>query len=318
MAVNAITDYELNRETKMRLTGLHLLITYRCTQECDHCFLWGSPRQSGAMSSGIIRHILAEAESLGTVAWIYFEGGEPFLYRNRLLEGVRRAAGMGFRVGIVTNAYWAKDLKNAVESLDPFAGLVQDLSISSDFYHREEQPGKLAANALEAAKRLGIRADTISVARPFDAMERLSECESAVMYRGRAMERLAMGVPLHPWTEFTQCPHEDLDEPERLHVDCFGNLHICQGISVGNLLRSSLSRICKSFDPDLHPIIGPLHSGGPVKLVRYYGLSHSEAYADACHLCYEARGLLREGFPQILGPDQMYGVAGRQPRNQPS
>jgi hypothetical protein len=265
------------------------------------------------MSSGIIRHILKEAGSPGSVKWIYFEGGEPFLYRNRLLEGVRQAAEMGFLVGIVTNAYWATDPQSALESLDPFAGLVQDLSISTDFYHREEVPGRLAANALKAAERVGIRSDTISVAPPCTAMEKPPESESAVMYRGRAAERLAIGAPLRPWTEFTQCPHEDLDEPGRLHVDCFGNLHICQGISVGNLLRSSLSGICQSFDPDLHPIAGRLLAGGPVGLVRAYDLSHGEAYADACHLCYEARKSLRERFPEILGPDQMYGVAGCRP-----
>ena len=34
----------------MKLTGLHLLLTYQCTFECDHCFVFGSPAQTGVMT----------------------------------------------------------------------------------------------------------------------------------------------------------------------------------------------------------------------------------------------------------------------------
>jgi hypothetical protein len=53
-----------------------------------------------------------------------------------------------------------------------------------------------------------------------------------------------------------------------------------------------------------------LLNGGPVALVTEYGLPHEADYADACHLCYEARTALRPRMPAILGPDQMYGVKG--------
>jgi hypothetical protein len=55
-------------------------------------------------------------------------------------------------------------------------------------------------------------------------------------------------------------------------------------------------------------VIGPLLAGGPAELVRRYDLPREECYADACHLCYEARRALRDRFPEILTPDQMYGV----------
>jgi hypothetical protein len=130
------------------------------------------------------------------------------------------------------------------------------------------------------------------------------------MYRGRAAETLAPEARQQPWDQFTACPHEDLREPGRLHVDPFGHLHICQGISVGNLFQRPLKEICETYDPDSHPITGPLLAGGPAELVRRYGLPHQEGYADACHLCYESRRALRERFPEILVPDQMYGGGG--------
>jgi hypothetical protein len=41
---------------------------------------------------------------------------------------------------------------------------------------------------------------------------------------------------------------------------------------------------------------------------EFNGCPHEDAYADACHFCYEARRALRTRFPEILTPDQMYGV----------
>jgi hypothetical protein len=96
-----------------------------------------------------------------------------------------------------------------------------------------------------------------------------------------------------------------------LHVDPFGNVHICHGISLGNLFQRPLREICDSYIPDSHPIIGPLLEYGPTELVKRYGLRHRERYADACHLCCEAYRTLRKRFPEILVPDQMYGLVDR-------
>jgi hypothetical protein len=117
-------------------------------------------------------------------------------------------------------------------------------------------------------------------------------------------------APRRPWTEFGECPHEDLREPGRVHVDPLGYVHICQGLALGNVFRTELREICAAYDPDAHPLVGPLLAGGPAELRRRYELPGEEAYADACHLCYEMRRALRARFPEILAPDQMYGVAG--------
>ncbi|MBI5564331.1 MAG: radical SAM protein [Chloroflexi bacterium] len=297
----------------MKLSGLHLLLTYQCTFECDHCFVWGSPRQSGVMTLENIRHILSEARDLGTIESIYFEGGEPFLYYAVLLEGVRLAKQQGYAVGVVSNSYWATSVEDALAWLKPLAGLIDDLSISSDEYHFDEQLSQQARNARTAADRLGIPIGVISVAQPATAeaaaiVGQLPEGESGVMYRGRAAVKLIDRAPRRPWTEFTACPHEDLREPGRVHVDPFGNLHTCQGIVIGNLFDTPLKDICEAYDPDAHPIAGPLLRGGPVELVRQYNVPHDSAYADACHLCYEARLALRDRFEKILAPDQVYGV----------
>jgi hypothetical protein len=297
----------------MRLTGLHFLVTYQCNLECDHCFVWGGPQQSGVFTIGQISYVLRQAKDLGGITSIYFEGGEPFLYYPVLARGVKEAAALGFDVGIVSNAYWATSVEDAREWLRPFAGLVQDLSVSSDLYHSEETLSRQARNATQAAQDLGIPVGAISIAQPdqldrVGAVGQLPQDETAVMYRGRAAAKLASRAVLYPWVRFDACPYEDLREPGRVHLDPFGYMHLCQGISIGNLFQDPLGEICAGYRPDEHPIAGPLLAGGPAELVRRYDLPHGTAYADACHLCYLARQELRARFPHLLLPDQLYGV----------
>jgi hypothetical protein len=301
-------------KTPPPLSGLHLLLTYQCTFKCDHCFVWGGPYQTGTMTLDTVDHILAEAERLGTIEWIYFEGGEAFLYYALLRSGVLRAKAQGFKVGIVTNAYWANSENDALEWLRPIAGSLDDLSISSDGYHGGSEGYRNPEIAATAARKLDIPVDFISVAEPDascvpGAAGMLPAGESAVLYRGRAAELLASRVPPTPWQQFTVCPWEDLRHPQRVHIDPFGHLHICQGISIGNLLERPLTEIVAGFRPNEHPIIGPLLDGGPAEIVRRYKLAHKDAYADHCHLCYESRRALRSRFPDVLTPDQMYGDA---------
>ena len=300
--------------TSSPLSGLHLLLTYQCTFECDHCFVWSGPFQTGTMTLDTIDRILAEAGRLGTIEWIYFEGGEAFLYYPILRSGVLRAKAQGFKVGIVTNAYWAHSEDDALEWLRPIAGSIDDLSISSDSYHGGKDGYRNPEIARAAARQLDIPVDFISVAQPeasgaSRAADLLPPGESPVLFRGRAAELLASKVPPTPWQQFTTCPWEDLRHPQRVHVDPFGHLHICQGISIGNLLERPLAEILADFRPDEHPIVGPLLDGGPAEIARRYELAHEDGYADHCHLCYESRRALRSRFPDVLAPDQMYGRA---------
>jgi len=295
------------------LTGLHFLLTYRCTHECDHCFVWGSPEQTGTMTIDQVRDILQQARALGTIEWIYFEGGEPFLFYMLLRESVRIAAESGFKVGIVTNGYWATSVNDAMEYLRPMAKQISDLSVSSDLYHAETESSAESRHVRAAAEQLGMPADVISIAQPCVlnapcSPGQLPAGQSAVRYRGRAAVMLTQDAARMPWGSFVECPGENLRDPGRVHVDPFGHLHICQGISIGNVFRRSLVDICAEFDPERHPITAPLLAGGPAQLAREYSAPCSENYADACHLCYDVRTLLRTRIPVALTPDSMYGV----------
>ncbi len=294
----------------MILNGLHLILTYQCVLECDHCFVWSGPGQHGTFTLEQIEEILRQARELGTVEWIYFEGGEPFLYYATLLAGVRSAHQQGFKAGIVSNAYWATSLPDARAALQPFQGLIEDLTVSSDCYHWDTKLSQQSQLAQAAAGELGIPFGLIQVA---PAGEAAADDEGTLMYRGRATQKLAPLAKHQPWEQLTHCPYEDLRDPGRVHVDPLGNLHLCQGLVLGNLFGSPLRQIVADYVAEAHPIAGPLLAGGPAALLQRYALPLEGAYADgvfadACHLCYIARQALRGQFPHILTPDQVYGV----------
>lgn len=297
----------------MSLTGLHVLLTYRCTFRCDHCFVWGSPDQTAVFTRAAIHALLEQAHDLGTIQWVFFEGGEPFLYYPILLDGVAAASAAGFKAGIVTNGWWGTTEDDARAWLEPFAGHLDSLSVSTDELHYAERISPQAQHILEASRALDLPADLIVCDLPQGTGQparRGAVVEGGpILYRGRAAQTLAPKAPLQAWDSFDECPHERLDDPGRVHLDPMGNLHLCQGLVMGNLLERPLKDLVARYRPHEHPVVGPLVRGGPAELVRVYGVPHADGYADACHLCFNARLALRARFPAELGPDAMYGEA---------
>lgn len=297
------------------LNHIHLLITFRCDRECDHCFVWGSPGNKGVMSYESIEYILNQAKELGTIDEVSFEGGEPFLYYPIMLKGVNYADKLGFKVEVVTDGYWGTTTQDAIEWLNPFTS-VKDfvLSLSSDLYHSDNWLSEEAKNIVEAALTLGLNINLLAVENPFTKEECPSEYKgvkvylSKLMYRGRASEKLVDIQRRKDWKELKECPYEDFKKQERVHIDPFGNIHVCQGIVIGNIFREGLSKIISNYDPAKHPIVKDILEGGPKRLIEKYSIPHQNRYADECHLCYEARKLLRIKYPNILCPDPVYGV----------
>ena len=298
------------------LTGIHILMTYKCNFECDHCFLYSGPNAQGTMTLPQIRSVLDESRKINSVEWIYFEGGEPFLYYPSMLEGIRLARDMGFKVGIVTNAYGAVSEDDAEVWIRPLADLgVAYLSVSDDSFHYEKEDNP-AKRVLEAARKLGVPTAPISIQKPFvEAMPGQGQDKGApvigggAMFKGRAVEKLTAGLPRRSSRELISCPHEDLQSPSRVHVDCYGHVSLCQGISMGAMWDRPLSTLALEYEADSHPICGPLVKGGPALLAKQYDLVELEGdYVDECHFCYLVRRALVDRFPEYLAPRQVYGL----------
>jgi len=299
------------------LTQLHLLLTYTCNYECDHCFLYCSPRSRGTFTLKQIKQVLDEAIKIGTIEWIYFEGGEPFLFYPLLVKAVKLTRDYGFKVGIVTNSYWATNEEDAELWLrDIVRNGVTAMEISNDDFHFVEDDRKLPLIAQKVAKKLKIPSiSTITIESPEvdlyskEAQEKgRAIMKGGAVFRGRAVEKLISGLPTRSWDSMQECPYEDFEGLGRVHLDSFGNVQICQGLSIGNFLEISLSQIVKKYQAQNHPICGPLQKGGPTQLVKDLNLSHDPEYIDECHLCYVMRKSLLDTYPKILTPKHVYGL----------
>ena len=122
----------------MKINSLDLLLTYQCNFSCDHCFVWGSPEQSGVFTLAQLENVYQQALDVPTIGEFYFEGGESFLYYPLLLKAVARAHELGFATGIVSNGYWATTLPDALLWLQPLSDAGLDrIDISVDTFHGE-------------------------------------------------------------------------------------------------------------------------------------------------------------------------------------
>jgi pyruvate-formate lyase-activating enzyme len=294
------------------LKGIHFLLTYMCNLRCDHCFVYSSPDAKGTFTLSQIKHVLDEAVKIGTLKSVCFEGGEPFLFYPLLVEAIKIARAAGFKVGIVTNAYFATSEDDVGLWLRPLHKLnIADLSISDDSFHNEDKEDSPAKRALSAAKKLGIPVDAICIEKPTytqDTEKGAPVVRGGAMLKGRAVEKLIEGLPTKHWQEFKECPYEDLKTPKRVHLDSYGNVHVCQGLSMGNMWKTPLSQLDKRYDADSHPICGPLLRGGPALLAQEHNVRHDDEYVDACHFCYCIRRSLIDTFPEYLAPRQIYNL----------
>jgi organic radical activating enzyme len=298
----------------LSLKGVHLLLSYKCDLECDHCFVWGNPTAKGAFRIDQVQQILKEARKLETVTYVSVEGGEPFLHYPIMLRTVQQATRLGLHVEVLTNCYWATCQEDAEAWLTPLAEAKNvQLTLSSDSYHNSSWKAAEPENAARAAFNLGIKVGVIAIENPGEmpSPEKIGEAKvdvSRLMYKGRAAVKLVDKAAQKPWREFVKCPYENLASPERVHVDPFGYVHVCQGISIGNAWQRPFSRLIREYEPNENDILEPLIRGGPVALVEKFDLPHQDYYADACHLCYSARCMLRDKYPDTLAPDEMYGT----------
>ena len=298
------------------LTGIHFLLTYACTYECDHCFLYCSPFSQGTFTTRQIREILTDAKHNTDISGVYFEGGEPFLFYAAMLEGTRIAKELGLKVGYVTNAYWAVSVEDAELYLKPLFELgIDNLFFSDDQFHYSSEDN-FAKNAMRAAEELGFPAHSICIEKPVvtevknaDGTKGQAIIGGGARFRGRAADKLIEDLPRRDKSEFAECPDEDFADPSRVHIDPFGNVMLCQGINMGRITpENPFSKIVRDYDPEEHPIVRPLMKGGPGLLAKAYGIEVGDNFVDACHYCFEVRKKLMAKYPDILCPNQVYGL----------
>jgi len=318
----------------VKLKGLDILLTYKCTGRCAHCCYRAGPGRGGTMTVAEVEGYLA-AVADQPLEWVLLFGGEPFLFPDLLRASVALAAPLA-RVFVFTNGYWATDPYTARRRLaDLQAAGLDYILFSVDGFHQAHVPLERVAVGIEAARELGyhtIEIDNRCLEEPDvdnffnrhtrDMMTRLGElCDLAGVNVSRGPARMVgrAADQLSPYlarqiTPPVKCPlpdylGADLCAPTGVEIHPGGWVNLCAGLALGNARERPLDEILADYDPDAHPIIRVLAREGPAGLLRLakrHGYSLAGGYVDGCHLCYQARRLLRRHYPDHLAPARPY------------
>ncbi|MBY8983863.1 MAG: radical SAM protein [Candidatus Lokiarchaeota archaeon] len=318
-------------QNKKRIPFLTFLISYKCTNECKHCAIQGSPNQDDiSMELGDVRRYLEDVTANYIVDEVGFFGGEPLLNLDLLIDLIKVVKSYDIpNIGLPTNGYWGKnDLTAKKYALKLKEAGLNTIGFSVDAFHQEFVPLDVVKRAMKAAHEVGIeriysitqnlgseninnifneqnKKITEEISKEFEFCHVIN---SELQVRGRAVKQL---------TEYYSMNSIPLDKCLIFKVPMFmidpngWVFHqLCHGICIGNAKEKSISEIINEFNYRKHPIIGKVVAkGGPQNLLEIAiekGFKPQKGYADKCHLCCSTRNFLRPFYPNILEPSNLY------------
>lgn len=269
----------------------------------------------------------------GKDAKVHITGGEPFLYFDRLAEICRQAQKLGLTPvdSIETNAavpFSPNDLREKLRFLDA-CGL-ERLKISWDAFHEEFIDIEQVRQAVSVARqvlgphRVLVRWEKHLSAPPGirgqDEAQKQAIFSKALTsdtcrYTGRAAEMLAKLAKQYPLERFGEenC-RNTLLAAKGVHIDPDGNVFVgqCSGMILGNVHRTSLDILWRTWEPNQGDFWAVLYKKGPFGFLQEVckkGFQPQNQYASKCHLCTDIRSFFFDKglFSTIIGPCDCYG-----------
>ena len=319
------------------MSTLKIHLTYQCTAHCAHCRFGcdNSPQPviDPDLAMGCVRALRAH----NNLQMVVLMGGEPGLFPELTYRLAAACTDLGLAVRVETNAFWASTEDAARRYLAPLFALGASVMFSLDAFHEPHVPLERVERALRVSAELGgqhcLEMAYLDVKRrthPFDEHSDalLAEVEGRlgrspccriyqgnVFYNGRAARSVAgwvsegRGVPAETCVRVPWWMDGELDTLDLLILDAEGYLSKGCGIAIGRVGPRPVEAILDGFDARAHPIFRTLLETGPLGLAREaeaLGYELKPDYADKCHLCQEARQVLRFRYPEYLVPARHY------------
>lgn len=242
------------------VSQLNVIIGNKCTAKCDFCTNDSSPKGKIHLASETCKQLVRQAKELGFNR-VGFSGGEPFLYRELLLELTEIAESHSLGFVIATNGYWGKNPQEAETLMLQLRqrGLTK-LQLSYDVEHAKYVKVNAIYNVLKACKSAGIPVILYSAYYPGE--KRIHELldlsdfknveinEGEVMRVGRARNNVVKFISKTADTSpIGQCP-----KLLQMTVNFDGEIYPCcsvgsfsSGLSIGNVTSHKLDDLSKSI-----------------------------------------------------------------------
>jgi len=314
---------------------LKIKLFNNCTAECRHC----------RFNCTIDRNIEPDFDTPLAVAkqlkdnfgldMVVVLGGEPSIFPEQTHELLFNLHKLDLSTRLETNAFWASSVESAVDFLKPIKSSNTSIMLSVDAFHSQYIPQTNNVNAIKACTALDIPfeleipfLDAEEKKHPIDMETRdivaevKSNCDfpintytGNVIFVGRAADTFGdelsagRGVPAGPCIAVPWWIDSDIDSTELLYLEHGGWITKGCGIAIGNVFKQDILDMVGNFKADSNPVFSTLLKTGPMGLAKEaekHGYKIKPDYADKCHLCHEARQVLKIVYPDILQPDDHY------------
>ncbi len=319
------------------MPALKIHLTYQCTAQCDHCHLRAGLAPSPAIDGDLAMRVIRDLRRLSGLDQVVLLGGEPGLVPELAHRLCRESAALGIWTRVETNTSWAVNEAAAMAFFEPLAAIRTHIMLSVDAFHEPFVPIERVACAIRVIESLGnpysIEVPYLDPAKKTHWLdvrtdELLAEltrllgheptgrmARGRVYFKGRGAHKLAplvaegRGVPSGvcdrvPWWSGGQ-----QNTTQLFGLDPEGYLSKECAIAIGNVKEKSVEEIVSTFDAERHPVLSTLIHKGPLGLAQEaqeLGYVIKKDYADKCHLCQEAREVLRARSPEYLVPARQY------------
>jgi hypothetical protein len=281
--------------------------------------------------------VIRELRRLNGLDQVVLLGGEPGLVPDLAHRLCRESAALGIWTRVETNTSWAVSDQATQDFFKPLAAIQTQIMLSVDAFHEPFIPIERVARTIKALEVLGNPysiempyLDWPSATHPkdirtnelFDELTRLLGhaptgriARGRVYFKGRAAHKLAplvaagKGVPADVCDKVPWWKSGHQNTTQLLGLDPEGYLSKECVIAIGNVKERSVEEILAAFDAEKHPILSTLIRKGPLGLAQEaasLGYVLKKDYADKCHLCQEAREVLRDKYPRYLTPAWQY------------
>lgn len=149
---------------KIEPNTVAILLTDKCTAECEMCCFSCSPRNNNVIDKKIVKRTIEQASQMNSIFTIGFSGGEVFIYYEFLMEMIDYATKLGLQTTCTTNGFWATTYETTLDKLIELKkkGLSK-IGLSVDHYHQRFVDIDNIKNILKACKRIGMPVDIGSV-----------------------------------------------------------------------------------------------------------------------------------------------------------
>ena len=316
---------------------LKINLFYDCTAECDHCRFFCRNDEIRFEPDYETPFTLARQlhEHFGLDMAVVL-GGEPSLYPARTHSLLSRLSKLGIQTRLETNASWARTPQSSLEFLRPLKSSDTQVMFSLDAFHLPYVSFENVVNAVTASMKLGIPCNLeipyLDIARKSNPLDRLTKemddrildlfpeirvCRGNVFFVGKAAVKFGdefaagKGIPDEPCAKAPWWRDGDFENTNLVIYEPGGWITKGCGIAIGNIHRQDVTEMIRGYRAANNPIFAKLLQGGPLALAReaeQYGYNIKKEYADRCHLCHEARSILRTRYPEILQPESHYGL----------